>query len=184
MFGLADIFIGGLEIEKTARRELYKVSQADFSLKRSALPTPILSAMQKYDAHPICKDIIKMSFNWCPPETSKNPLYVKHSVFKSHVELVGPDGLVKSEVVRVGLYGMLPNCEYGVRTHPAEEIYIMLAGECFWKRGDASYVSERQMDGLITHLLCHTLQRRKIKHLCQFMLGLAISRQRHINILD
>ena len=38
---------------------------------------------------------------------------------------------------------MLPNSEYGVRTHPAEEIYIMLAGECFWKRGDAPYCCER-----------------------------------------
>lgn len=38
---------------------------------------------------------------------------------------------------------MLPNSEYGVRTHPAEEIYVMLAGECFWKRGDAPYCRER-----------------------------------------
>ena len=38
---------------------------------------------------------------------------------------------------------MLPDSEYGVRTHPAEEIYIMLAGECFWKRGDAPYVCEK-----------------------------------------
>ena len=57
--------------------------------------------------------------------------------------MVGPDGLVKSKALRLGLYGMLPNSEYGVRTHPAEEIYIMLAGECFWKRGDAPYSLER-----------------------------------------
>ena len=84
-----------------------------------------------------------MPFDWRSPETSKSPLYAKHSIFKSHVELVGPDGLVKSEAVRLGLYGMLPHSEYGVRTHPAEEIYIMLAGECFWKRGDAPYSCER-----------------------------------------
>ena len=99
--------------------------------------------MQQYDAHPLCNDILRMPFDWRPPETSKSPLYEKHSVFKSHVELVGPDGLVKSEIVRLGLYGMLPNSEYGIRTHPAEEIYVMLAGECFWKRGDEPYSCER-----------------------------------------
>ena len=84
-----------------------------------------------------------MPFDWRPPETANSSLYAKHSTFKSHVELVGPDGLVKSESVRLGLYGMLPDSEYGVRTQPAEEIYIMLAGECFWKRGDAPYCCER-----------------------------------------
>ena len=99
--------------------------------------------MQQSDAHPLCGDIVGMPLDWRPLETSKSSLYAKHSIFKSHVELVGPDGLVKSESIRLGLYGMLPNSEYGIRTHPAEEIYIMLAGECFWKRGDAPYCCER-----------------------------------------
>ena len=29
--------------------------------------------------------------------------------------------------------------EYGLRTHPAEEIYIMLAGSAFWKVTDSPY---------------------------------------------
>ena len=142
LLNLADVFDGDIEIEKTARRELRKISQANFSTKQCALPAPILSVMQQSDAHPLCSDIVEMPFDWRPPETSKSPLYTKHSIFKSHVELVGPDGLVESKSIRLGLYGMLPNSEYGVRTHPAEEIYIMLAGECFWKRGDAPYCCE------------------------------------------
>ena len=143
LLNLADVFDGDIEIEKVARRKLRKVSQANFSTERCALPAPIVSVMQQSDAHPLCKDIIKMPFDWRPPETSKTPLYAKHSVFKSHVELLGPDGLVKSGSIRLGLYGMLPNSEYGVRTHPAEEIYVILAGESFWKRGDAPYCCER-----------------------------------------
>ena len=143
LLNLADVFDGDMKIEKTARRELSKTSQANFSTEQCALPAPILSVMQQSDAHPLCGDIVEMPLDWRPPETSKSPLYAKHSIFKSHVELVGPDGLVKSESIRLGLYGMLPNSEYGIRTHPAEEIYIMLAGECFWKRGDAPYCCER-----------------------------------------
>ena len=45
---------------------------------------------------------------------------------------------------------MLPDSEYGVRTHPAEELYIMLAGECFWKRGDAPYCCEKS-NGRLYH---------------------------------
>ena len=143
LLNLADVFDGDIEIEKTARRELTRVSRAQFGTKQCALPAPIISVMQQADAHPLCDDIIEMPFDWRPPKTSKNSLYTKHSVFKSHIELVGPDGLVQSESVRLGLYGMLPHSEYGVRTHSAEEIYIMLAGECFWKRGDAPYCCER-----------------------------------------
>ena len=142
LINLADVFDGDLEIEKTARRELLKVSLANFSTKPCPLPAQIVSVMRQSDAHPLCDDIIEMPFDWRPPETSKSLLYAKHSVFKSHIELVGPDGLVKSRSVRLGLYGMLPHSEYGVRTHPAEEIYIMLAGACFWKRGDAPYCCE------------------------------------------
>ena len=86
--------------------------------------------MQQSDARPICGDIIEMPFDWRPPETSNSLLYAKHSVFKSHVELVGPNGLVKSKALRLGLYGMLPNSEYGVRTHPAEDIYIYIYISC------------------------------------------------------
>ena len=143
LLNLADVFDGDIEIEMIAKRELRKVSQANFSMNQCDLPAPIIAVMQKSDAHPLCSDIIGMPFDWRPPETSKSPLYAKHSIFKSHIELVGPDGLVESDSIRLGLYGMLPNSEYGVRTHPAEEIYIMLAGECFWKRGDAPYCCER-----------------------------------------
>ena len=63
LLNLADVFDGDLEIEKTARRELNKVSPVNFSAKHCALPAPILSAMLKYDAHPLCKDIIGMPFD-------------------------------------------------------------------------------------------------------------------------
>ena len=38
---LADVFDGDIEIEKAARQELRKVSQANFSTKQSALPKPL-----------------------------------------------------------------------------------------------------------------------------------------------
>ena len=103
------------------------------------LATPFLEVMSRDGAHPVCDLIGELPFCWAPPQTSSDPLYQEHSHFKAHVELLGPTGLVTSSRVRIGLYGMLPHSEYGLRTHPAEETYIMLAGSAFWKLADAPY---------------------------------------------
>ncbi len=80
-----------------------------------------------------------MQFKWGPPATPNGPLDIKHSISKVHVELLGPNGLVKSDKVCFGLYGIKPGAEYRIRTHAAEEIYIMLAGDVDWKHCDAPY---------------------------------------------
>ena len=138
--GLSNLFDGDLDIEKTASAELAKKAAGAMG-ESSARPLApeFLAVMGQKAAHPICVEIAKLPFNWAPPQTSQSDLYKSHSHFKAHVELLGPDGLVKSDVVRLGLYGMMPQSEYGIRTHPAEEIYIMLAGQCYWMRGTASY---------------------------------------------
>ena len=41
LLNLADVFDGDIDIEKTARRELRKISQANFSTEQCALPAPI-----------------------------------------------------------------------------------------------------------------------------------------------
>ncbi|MDP5348599.1 MAG: dimethylsulfonioproprionate lyase family protein, partial [Paracoccaceae bacterium] len=81
-----------------------------------------LDVMTRPDALPVCSLIAALPFDWAPPQTSSTPLYVEHSRAKVHVELLGPDGLIRSDRVRLGLYGMTPHAEYGIRTHPAEEI--------------------------------------------------------------
>ena len=99
--------------------------------------------MTKEDAIPICADILKVPFAWVPPKTSVDPLYTAHSHSKVHIELLGPQGIIKSKFVRLGLYGILPNSEYGIRTHPAEELFIMLAGQAEWLRGAGKYELKR-----------------------------------------
>ncbi|MFY9209968.1 MAG: dimethylsulfonioproprionate lyase family protein [Aestuariivita sp.] len=139
---LEAVFSGSLEIEGHVRAAL---REARLEGEPCAAPTPLprafVDVMERADAVPICALIAQMPFDWAPPQTSSAPLYVEHSRAKVHVELLGPDGLIRSDRVRLGLYGMMPHAEYGIRTHPAEEIYIMLAGEVDWIRGDAPYVA-------------------------------------------
>ncbi|MDD9922612.1 MAG: dimethylsulfonioproprionate lyase family protein [Boseongicola sp.] len=138
---LAAVFDGKLAIE-TAAREMLLSAESEYvpPADSAPLPSEVLKAMSASDAHPVCRTIASIPFVWTPPTTSLDPLYVEHSKAKVHVELIGPGGLVPSDQIRLGLYGMLPNAEYGIRTHPAEEIYVMLAGQSFWIRGDAPYI--------------------------------------------
>ena len=85
-----------------------------------------------------------MQFKWGSPETPNGPIYIKHSISKVHVEFLGPNGLVKSDKVRLGLYGMEPGVECGIRKHSAKEIYIMLADDVDWKRSNALYAPNLQ----------------------------------------
>ena len=112
-------------------------------LPRPYLPQPYLDVLEANKTRAICRDIMEMPFAWAPPETSKDPLYLAHSRQKAHVEILGPEGLVHCENVRMGLYGILPHIEYGIRTHPAEEIFIMLAGEADWIRGEGGYKTRK-----------------------------------------
>ena len=138
--GLCDILSDDHSIESNAKAELRRLKAQIGPLgKSSRLKEPFLDVMARDDAHPICSLIGEVPFHWAPPETSSAPLYKDHSHFKAHVELLGPTGLVTSSKIRLGLYGMLPHSEYGIRTHPAEETYIMLAGSAFWKVDDAPF---------------------------------------------
>ena len=137
---LAEVFNGNQEIERFASQELIANAHTPLVLgSGKPLASDFINTMQYEYAHPICSLILEIPFDWAPPETSNSRLYKQHSIFKARVELLGPDGLVHSNKVRIGLYGMLPHSEYDIRTHPAEEIYIMLAGNCLWKRGAQAY---------------------------------------------
>ena len=109
----------------------------------SSLAKPFLDVMTKENAIPVCADILKVPFAWVPPKTSSDPLYTAHSHSKVHIELLGPQGIIKSKFVRLGLYGILPNSEYGIRVHPAEELFIMLAGQAEWLLGAGQYELKR-----------------------------------------
>jgi hypothetical protein len=141
---VAESLDGPEPIEVEARAALLAAAPLAVAPKQwHALPEPVLDVLSRGDAHPVCRLIAEARFPWAPPQTSSDPKYIEHSLPKVNVELLGPDGLVKSEQIRMGLYGMLPNFEYGIRTHPAEEVFVMLAGQAYWKRGEADYVLQR-----------------------------------------
>ena len=141
---LMDVFDGELAIENMARNALSEAGDVDFeSSTNKSLPESFETIFAEPDAHPICQLISQFPFEWVPPTTSDDPAYVAHSLAKVHVELIGPQGIVRSDSIRLGLYGMAPDKEYGIRTHLAEEVFIMIAGEADWKQNDGQYKALR-----------------------------------------
>lgn len=144
---LADVLDTGLAIEQAGRSALLDAKHAVCGVSHSGpLPQTYLDIFDQPDANPVCAHIRESPFSWAPPQTSDDPKYIADSVAKAHIELIGPDGLVHSDNFRMGLYGMLPGYEYGIRTHLAEEVFVMLAGEADWRKGDGDYQPLRAGD--------------------------------------
>ena len=148
----------------------------------SPLSKPFVDVMTSHNAHNICQDILQIPFSWAPltPQTTRCMSRMAHT--KAHVELLGPQGIIASQKIRLGLYGILPDSEYGIRTHPAEEIFIMLAGEAEWLRGDDDY-QLKKAGGYAYHPSMIHATRTDIRLLCLSIYGLAMFQPMAIGIL-
>ncbi|WP_300013597.1 dimethylsulfonioproprionate lyase family protein [uncultured Roseobacter sp.] len=61
-------------------------------------------------------------------------------------ELLGPDGHIPAEDLRVGLLVSEPWTDYPVSSHSGEETYLVLSGVAEWVVGDTGYIKHRPGD--------------------------------------
>ncbi len=54
-------------------------------------------------------------------------------------EIIGEQGLIVSERIRLGLFLQQPNVNYPLHAHEAEELYIIVSGEACWKIDDRMF---------------------------------------------
>ena len=83
--------------------------------------------------------ILKAELDWYPPKTSPDKLYLEFSKWKTHVEILESKELIKSDIVRKGLYGLLSQSQHAIREHPVEEIYMAMVRVSYWKFGYDNY---------------------------------------------
>lgn len=58
-------------------------------------------------------------------------------------ELIGPDGMIPNQSVRVGLFVQGPGLHYPTRTHAAEETFFVIAGTAAWQSAGAPAAPRR-----------------------------------------
>ena len=137
---LAGALDGDLEIERRGKAALLESAEdAARSDSSVSLPASIASVLGADDAHSCCVQLLNAPLPWAPPISSSDADYVEVSKRKVLVELIGPLGLVRRDGIRVGVYGIEPGVHYGVRTHPAEEVFVMLAGRADWLRDSEDF---------------------------------------------
>jgi len=55
------------------------------------------------------------------------------------VQLVGPEGPLVADEIRLGLYLQSPHCFYPPHNHAAEELYYLLSGIVEWQKDDDGF---------------------------------------------
>ena len=85
-----------------------------------------------------------------------------HESARSHTpisELVGPTSLIKHQSFRVGLFALIPDIDYADHAHPADEVYIVLAGSGSWSLDGGPYQVKRAGDIIdIPSMMTHAMQ--------------------------
>lgn len=107
--------------------------------------TPLLPA------HQVLNDTIELALSLNPLPIAKKihkimPLIDWHysgvdagatqSQLKKHIataELIGPDGMIFNDKLRIGLFAQSANINYVTQDHAAEENFIMLGGSGYWQ---------------------------------------------------
>lgn len=133
---------GGTETAQVLGEAIARLTEQPMLVDR-AMP-PAAGLME--DAHPLAEAILAAGplIPWYHAglDDGKIPADVARRMLTA--ELVGPDGLIEDTRVRVGIFWQGPGVDYPVRSHAAEETYIMLAGEGHWSLDLADHAPRTQ----------------------------------------
>ncbi len=134
---LADLFdgedhIGGHE----AARELRAITKRVHTplLPAHQVLTKTIQSALSISPLPIAAKIAKAMplIDWHSSGMVDGRIRSEISDHMATAELVGPDGMIYSEHLRVGLFVQSANLDYVTREHAAEESFIMLGGSAYW----------------------------------------------------
>jgi hypothetical protein len=140
---LADLFdaenhIGGHEAAQALRVITGKV-HTPLSPAHQVLSTTIETALS-LNPLPIAEKINKVMplIDWHHSGMSDGRIRPEISDHMATAELIGPDGMIFCETVRVGLFAQSANLDYVTRKHAAEESFVMIGGSAYWHADDTT----------------------------------------------
>ncbi|PWE34037.1 hypothetical protein DDZ14_02420 [Maritimibacter sp. 55A14] len=81
---------------------------------------------------------IRAALPWIVWELSRHDGRIcdEYALHMMTAEILGPDGILHHDNLRVGLFLQSGGLAYPTRAHAAEETFIMLAGQGLWQAGD------------------------------------------------
>ena len=115
------------------------------------LPGSVLELLQTVSPVPTVSEIAALTqdLQWHESARSHTPIS----------ELIGPTGLIKHQSFRVGLFALIPDIDYSDHAHPADEVYIVLAGSGSWSLDGGPYQVKRAGDIIdIPSMMTHAMR--------------------------
>ena len=115
------------------------------------LPDSVLELLQTNSPVPTVSEIAALTqdLQWNESARSHTPIS----------ELVGPTSLIKHQSFRVGLFALIPDIDYADHAHPADEVYIVLAGSGSWSLDRGPYQVKRAGDIIdIPSMMTHAMR--------------------------
>ncbi len=109
------------------------------------------STLKTPNALPITRDIITMTDRLPWGQLNSHPPPGALVTGRTFCQLVGPEGLIKDDTIRSGVYFQSPQTFYQSHWHNAEEIYLVLSGTAMWQKDKTPF--ELQSPGTLIHHL-------------------------------
>ncbi len=81
---------------------------------------------------------------------------------RTFCQIIGPEGLIKDDSFRMGVYFQAPDVFYPSHWHNAEEVYFVLSGTALWQK-DKGRFAEQSPQTLVHHKSCqpHAMRTQK-----------------------
>ena len=128
---------------------------------RTHLTPFIASLLHRPDALPVAARILPLLalMPWHYSGLSDGRIRPEIAQNMATCELIGPNGLIRHNRCKVGLFVQSAEIDYPARHHAAEETFVMLAGEGNWQSGDGPW--QTQLPGSYIHHPSMTLHQSR-----------------------
>jgi hypothetical protein len=124
----------GTEASKQAADLLRGVSTRPVNLSPKPFPDDLSTALEALRPGPLQDALLRTApgFDWIGGDGRLSDQIAS-------AELVGPDGILKADSLRMGVFLQSPHTHYPSHSHAAEELYLVLAGTPLWQKDDGRF---------------------------------------------
>ena len=138
-----------------AQRVAEKISRVpDHGFTERFAPEPVLKHLSATlflpGAHTFTADINAVAVHLPWGKLAAHPPSGVTAPGRTFCQIIGPEGLIKDDGFRMGVYFQAPNVFYPSHWHKAEEVYFVLSGTALWQK-DKGRFSEQGPKTLIHH---------------------------------
>jgi len=119
---------------------------SDHGFTERFAPVPVLKHLSATlflpGAHAFAADIDAVAEHLPWGKLAAHPPPGVTAVGRTFCQIVGPEGLIKDDTFRMGVYFQAPDVFYPSHRHIAEEVYFVLSGTALWQKDKVRFATQ------------------------------------------